>query len=166
MNPPHSEGALIRLVCCWLLYSQYWPETSDCWWSWCPSVYPQEVRSACSWSWGPPLLPFWLGAPPRGPNTHTFLAEFQNKTLYRLTVLGGDGTWTLPRVSLMCCGSAGFTGMARTPSALSSQPSMEPMSSCSPVVAARVSMDLQGQERPIGHVPWWVSGTYYMCAIQ
>lgn len=54
-----------------------------------------------------------------------------------------DGTWTLPRVSLMCCGSAGCRGMARTPSALSNQPSIEPMSSCSSVAAVRASADLQ-----------------------
>lgn len=43
----------------------------------------------------------------------------------------------------MCWGSAGWRGMANTPSALSSQPSIEPMSSCRPAAAVRASADLQ-----------------------
>lgn len=47
------------------------------------------------------------------------------------------------KVSLMCCGSAGCRGMLSTPSALSSQPSMEPISSSSSAAAVRASDDLQ-----------------------
>lgn len=64
-----------------------------------------------------------------------------------VAVLRLDVTWTLPRVSLMCCGSAGWRGMARMPSALSNQPSMEPMFSCSSAAAVRPSADLQGRRR-------------------
>lgn len=52
------------------------------------------------------------------------------------------GTWTLLRVFLMCCGSAGWSGTARTFSALSSQPSIEPMSSWRLAAAVCASADL------------------------
>lgn len=47
----------------------------------------------------------------------------------------------------MCCGSAGCRGMARTPSALSSQPSIEPTFSCSSAVRLDASADLQVREK-------------------